>query len=312
MFSHWVWLSITGGDMHQTTDTHKQRGRNQWGTVDDHLAVFLTWHRGWRGKHGGLVWARLLPHLLRTVPGNSSHNHPSTEQLCSHQSNELDFGFCAGALRLRRRGIHLHGERCAWTGAYPGGFGLRVGVLFSRVSLKAIRGWKCDFLLVCNHTTSAVNFRGMLSSERRRLTVQIARRGAPHRNAGTPSRRSSPCSAGLYWGVPGTAAVWFWSQCTQLPVEGERWTEVTQTADVPLCQPLDDLWINLHVILGRIKEAEAERQLISVPGCTLFNSLWSANPRGSSNPRARRGGWTDAWCRRDSASCLPGSEIAGC
>lgn len=43
--------------------------------------------------------------------------------------------------------VHLHRRR-----SYPCGLGLGVGVLVSSVSLKAIRGWKCDFLLICNRT----------------------------------------------------------------------------------------------------------------------------------------------------------------
>lgn len=136
--------------MHQTPDTHKQRGRNQlcWqlgyvclspvqlsmflhrcGTHGVHLLLCMVFclfrwlsnvARRMKGKYSGLVWARfrhapaqLLPHLLQIVPGNSSQNHLfelacarglSMEQLCSHQSHDLDFGVCVGAPRLKTPG----------------------------------------------------------------------------------------------------------------------------------------------------------------------------------------------------------------
>lgn len=46
--------------------------------------------------------------------------------------------------------------------------------------------------------------------------------------------------------------------------------------------------------------------------CILYNLLWMGNQHGSSNHQTRRGGWTDAWCQKDWASYLRGSEIAGC
>lgn len=109
-------LSTVGGDMHQTTDTHKQRGRNrlrwQLGYVCwSSLQLGVSLHRcGTHGVHfitvhGFLfiVWrhqrwpSRRLSNVARRMKGKYSE----PEQLCSHQSNELDFGVRAGAPRLK-------------------------------------------------------------------------------------------------------------------------------------------------------------------------------------------------------------------
>lgn len=122
-----------------------------------------------------------------------------------------------------------------------------------------------------------------------------------HQNAGRPFHHSSPCWAGLYWGGPDTAAVWFLPRHTQLPVKGkciEMW--------------LSPLTASMLFHVSCSLSSSTDKTHFCASSCTPSNLRWIGNQHGSSGHPARRDVWTDVWCQMDLSSYLQGSEIAGC
>lgn len=118
------------------------------------------------------------------------------------------------------------------------------------------------------------------------------------------------------WLRPLTTSVLFHAPLTEL----QHWQDTFHKMYISACHYWEDL-----------EKTEAQVKLIHlVPNahtmwllhlslldfytssCILYNLLWMGNQHGSSNHQTRRGGWTDAWCQKDWASYLRGSEIAGC
>lgn len=74
------------------------------------------------------------------------------------------------------------------------------------------------------------------------------------------------------------------------------------------------LWISMP-LLGRFITTEALTAPYSICFCVIVlldYLLKMGVQHGNSNHQARRGVWTDVWCRMDWASYLPGSEISEC